>query len=125
MAGVTPGGLLLAIVHITEPDEEPTRTRLRPGELTRYFPAWKIVHSYEGKPRDSSHHRAVAEIVARRPGAGVPSHRGASGTFEKIQPRVLDEGFDKIYAVEITAGKEFTVSSCVVSERRIAPVAPG
>jgi tellurite methyltransferase len=67
MAGVVRGGLLLAIVHITEPDEEPTRTRLRPGELAKYFSAWEIVHSYEGKPHDSSHQRAVAEIVARRP----------------------------------------------------------
>jgi tellurite methyltransferase len=68
MAGVAPGGLLLAIVHITEHDEEPTKTRLGPGELAEYFSGWEILHSYEGKPTDDANHqRSVAEIVARRP----------------------------------------------------------
>ena len=35
--GVVPGGILLAIVHITEPGEEPTFKRLRPGEATALF----------------------------------------------------------------------------------------
>ena len=65
--GVVPGGIVLAIVHITEPGEEPTYKRLRPGELLEYFAGWEILHSYEGKPRDPAHQRAVAEIVARRP----------------------------------------------------------
>ena len=65
--GVAPGGVLISIVHIIEPGEEPTAHRLRPGELEKYFAGWEILHRYEGKPNDSAHHRAVAEIVARRP----------------------------------------------------------
>lgn len=65
--GVVPGGIVLAIVHITEAGEEPTYKRLRPGELHAYFDGWEILHSYEGKPTDPAHQRAVAEIVARRP----------------------------------------------------------
>jgi SAM-dependent methyltransferase len=65
--GVVPGGIVLAIVHITEPGEEPTYKRLRPGELLEYFAGWEILHSYEGKPRHPAHQRGVAEIVARRP----------------------------------------------------------
>ena len=65
--GVAPGGIITAIVHITEPGEEPTYKRARPGELRSYFAGWLILHDYEGKPDDSAHQRAVAEIVARRP----------------------------------------------------------
>jgi 2-polyprenyl-3-methyl-5-hydroxy-6-metoxy-1,4-benzoquinol methylase len=73
-AGVVSGGVLLAIVHITEPGEEPTYKRLRPGELKGYFEDWDILHYYEGKPKDPEHRRAVAEIVARRPtSARTPS----------------------------------------------------
>ena len=64
--GVMPGGVLLVIVHIAEPGEEPTQFRLKPGELARYFQGWEILHSYEGKPRDPAHARAVAEIAARK-----------------------------------------------------------
>ncbi len=64
---VRPGGVLLVIVHITEGDEEPTESRLRPGELTQFFSGWEIIHQYEGKPADPAHKRAVAEVVARRP----------------------------------------------------------
>jgi tellurite methyltransferase len=64
--GVAPGGVLIAIVHITEPGEEPTPHRLRPSELKRYFVGWEIVHYYEGGPRDAAHQRPVAEIIARR-----------------------------------------------------------
>jgi tellurite methyltransferase len=67
-AGSKPGGLVLAIVHITAPGEEPTKTRLGTGELANYFAGWEIVHSYEGEPHDPTHRRSVAEIVARRPG---------------------------------------------------------
>jgi hypothetical protein len=35
--------------------------------LEKYFAGWEISHRYQGKPNDSAHHRAVAEIVARRP----------------------------------------------------------
>jgi tellurite methyltransferase len=65
--GVMPGGVLLGIVHMTEPGEEPTDHRLRLGELQRNFSGWEILHHYEGKPNDPAHQRWVAEIVARRP----------------------------------------------------------
>ena len=65
--GVRPDGILLIVVHTTEGDEQPTESRLRPGELARYFTGWEILHSYEGKPNDPAHRRSVAEIVARRP----------------------------------------------------------
>jgi tellurite methyltransferase len=63
--GVAPGGLLISIVHIAEPGEEPTPHRLRSGELETYFAGWEIVHYYEGGSRDAAHQRPVAEIVAR------------------------------------------------------------
>jgi tellurite methyltransferase len=53
--GVKRGGVLLVIVHIKQP-----------GELAGYFQDWEILHSYEGKPNDPVHARAVAEIVARK-----------------------------------------------------------
>jgi tellurite methyltransferase len=65
--GVAPEGILISIVHITEPGEEPTAHRLRPGELERYFRGWEILHYREGKPNDPAHERSVAEIVARKP----------------------------------------------------------
>jgi tellurite methyltransferase len=67
--GVVPGGIVIAIVHITEPGEEPNPHRLRPGELETYFQGWEIIHRYEGQPNDAAHQRAVAEIAARRPTA--------------------------------------------------------
>jgi tellurite methyltransferase len=65
--GVVPGGVVISIVHITEPGEEPTGHRLRPGELEQYFREWEILHYAEGAPNDPVHKRACAEIVARRP----------------------------------------------------------
>jgi SAM-dependent methyltransferase len=65
--GVAPGGVLIAIVHTTEAGEEPTVSRLKPGELKDYFAGWEITHEYEGRPNDRAHKRRVAEIVARRP----------------------------------------------------------
>lgn len=67
--GLVHGGILLAIVHIVEPGEEPTPTRMRRGELRSYFRNWQILHSYEGPPADAAHRRGVAEIVARRESA--------------------------------------------------------
>ena len=64
--GLKSGGVLLVIVHITEPGEEPTKHRLRPGELAKRFEGWRIRHSYEGSSRDAAHKRAVAEIVAQK-----------------------------------------------------------
>lgn len=65
--GVAPGGLLISIVHITEPGEQETAHRLPPGKLEKYFADWEILHRYEGKAADTAHRRAVAELVARRP----------------------------------------------------------
>jgi tellurite methyltransferase len=59
---VLPGGVLTAIVLLGE-----GRFSLRPGELRAYFSGWEILHDREGNPGDSPAHRAVAEIVARRP----------------------------------------------------------
>jgi tellurite methyltransferase len=65
--GLVPGGVLIAIVHITKPGEEATHTRAKPVELKTYFDGWEILHYYEGKPRDPAHQRLVAQTVARRP----------------------------------------------------------
>jgi tellurite methyltransferase len=65
--GVKPGGILLSIVHILEPGEPPQPHRLAPCKLQDFFQGWRILHLYEGKPNDSAHHHAVAEIVAQRP----------------------------------------------------------
>jgi len=60
--GVVFGGLLLAIVLLGE-----GRFSAAPGELRGYFSDWEILHDREGNPGDPARHRAVAEIVARRP----------------------------------------------------------
>jgi SAM-dependent methyltransferase len=66
--GVKPGGLLLVVVLVAEPGEQPTKHRLSRGELIRCFDGWEILHNSEGGPSDPSRHRAVAEVVAKRPG---------------------------------------------------------
>ena len=65
--GLVPGGIVLVIIHASEVGEEPTSHSVRSGELGNYFRGWEILHNYEGAPRDPSHRRRVAEIVARRP----------------------------------------------------------
>ncbi|HEV2690139.1 MAG TPA: methyltransferase domain-containing protein [Bryobacteraceae bacterium] len=66
-AGVRPGGLLIAIVHLAGPDQpEGTPTRTRPGELPSYFTDWTVLHYYEGQPTESCHQHPIAELVARR-----------------------------------------------------------
>jgi tellurite methyltransferase len=65
--GVAPGGVLISIVHTTEPGEEDGPHRLRPGQLEQYFAGWEILHRHEGKAHDPAHRRVVAEIVAQRP----------------------------------------------------------
>jgi SAM-dependent methyltransferase len=65
--GVTPGGILISIVHLNEPGEADGPFRLRPGEHQEYFAGWEILHLREGKAIDPAHRRAVSEIVARRP----------------------------------------------------------
>ncbi len=64
--GLAPGGVIVALVHIAEPGEQPTLHRLVPGELPEYFRDMEILHHREGQPNDPIHKRAVAEIVARR-----------------------------------------------------------
>jgi SAM-dependent methyltransferase len=59
--GVVPGGVLAAIVLLGE-----GRFSVKPGELRGYFSDWELLHDHEGNPGESPH-RAVAEIVARRP----------------------------------------------------------
>lgn len=63
--GLKRGGIALVIVHMFEPGHEQSRFSVEPGELAKYFEGWKILHYYEGKPRDPEHRRAVAEIVAK------------------------------------------------------------
>jgi len=66
-AGVKPGGVMIAIVHLTRPEHpEGTPTRTRPEELRSYFSDWTVLHYYEGEPRESGHDDAVAELVARK-----------------------------------------------------------
>lgn len=66
--GVRPGGVIVAIVHLADPDQPAgTPTRAVPGELRAFFKGWTILRSYEGRPRESCHQRAVAELVARKP----------------------------------------------------------
>jgi SAM-dependent methyltransferase len=60
--GVVPGGVLAAIVLLGG-----GRFSLPAGELRGYFSGWEILHDREGNPGDSPGHRAVTEIVARRP----------------------------------------------------------
>jgi SAM-dependent methyltransferase len=69
--GLAPGGVMVVLVHIAEPGEQPTLHRLAPGELPGYFRDLEILHHREGQPYDPIHKRAVAELVARRP----PSER--------------------------------------------------
>ncbi len=57
--GLRPGGVLLAVVLITAPGEEPTYKRLTPGELSGYLLGFEILHSAENGKE--------AAIVARRP----------------------------------------------------------
>ncbi|MCU1340003.1 MAG: Methyltransferase type 12 [Bryobacterales bacterium] len=65
--GLKPGGVAVVIVHLVEPRHEESRFSVQPGELAKYFEGWQILHSYEGKPKDPEHKRAVAQIVARKP----------------------------------------------------------
>lgn len=69
---VRPGGLILAIAHTPEPDEEWNYKRARSGELRGFFNDWEILWDYEGPSRDPAHRRPVAEIVARRRGPLSP-----------------------------------------------------
>jgi len=65
--GVKPGGILISVVHVSEPGQEPTPHSLRPGELEMFFKGWEILHRHEGMANDAPHRRPVAEVVARGP----------------------------------------------------------
>jgi SAM-dependent methyltransferase len=65
--GLAPGGVLISVVHLSENNEPATEHRLLPGQLFEYFCDMEILHYFEGLPDDPIHHRAVAEIVARKP----------------------------------------------------------
>ena len=67
-AGVAPGGIVIAIVHLADTDQpQATPTRARPGELRAFFEDWKILHEYEGSSREACHQRPVAELAAQKP----------------------------------------------------------
>jgi SAM-dependent methyltransferase len=72
--GLRPGGTAIVIVHLAGADQpQGTPTRAMPGELRSYFDGWKILHYYEGRPHESCHQHAVAELVARKPAAREPA----------------------------------------------------
>jgi tellurite methyltransferase len=62
--GLVPGGILVAIALMVEPGKQHSPFRVQPGELGDFFEGWEILHHREGA---DAAHRAVAEIVARRP----------------------------------------------------------
>jgi SAM-dependent methyltransferase len=66
LSATAPGGMVIAIVHIPEGDQQPNENRAAPGELRQFFAGWTILHDYEGPPNDPAHQRSVAEIVAVR-----------------------------------------------------------
>ena len=66
--GLRPCGTIIVIVHLADADQpQGTPTRAYPGELRGYFNDWDVLHYYEGRPSESCHQRAVAEIVAQKP----------------------------------------------------------
>ena len=65
--GVRPGGVAIVIVHLAEPGETTTYKHAAPGELRSFFADWDVLHYFEGRPEDSAHKQAAAEVVARKP----------------------------------------------------------
>lgn len=69
-----PGGVLILIAHVADADHlhddqaQGTSKRAFSGELLKLFHDWRILHYREGKPGESCHRRAVAELVAQKPG---------------------------------------------------------
>jgi tellurite methyltransferase len=67
-AGLKQGGIMIAIVHIADPGEEPMGYRMSAGELDGYFEGWEILHVHEGDPTDLQYRHRCTEIAARKPG---------------------------------------------------------
>jgi tellurite methyltransferase len=66
-SGLRPGGVLIMVVHLAEPDQpQGTPTRAYPGELSAFFEDWRILHYREGEPGEPGHRHAVAELVAQK-----------------------------------------------------------
>jgi tellurite methyltransferase len=67
-AGVRPGGMVAAAIHITggghETEPYTGKFRLEPGRLREEFAGWKILYYSEGAERGRS--RRTARILARR-----------------------------------------------------------
>ena len=67
-AALRPGGLLIAIAHISDADQpRGTPVRTFPSELRTLFDGWSVLHYREGEPGESCHRHPVAELVARKP----------------------------------------------------------
>ena len=68
-AGTRVGGVVIATIPMVDndPNVKPMNPAylLNPGELRAEFSGWELIHSFEGKPPDTSH-RATADIVARK-----------------------------------------------------------
>jgi tellurite methyltransferase len=66
-SALRPGGLLIAIAHLTDPGQsKDTAIRAHPSELPALFDGWSILHYREGEPGESCHRHAGAELVVRR-----------------------------------------------------------
>jgi tellurite methyltransferase len=66
-SGLRPGGLLIAIVHLSDADQpQGTPARAYPGELRGFFDGWSILHYREGDPEESCHRHGAAELVAQK-----------------------------------------------------------
>src|SRR5262249_1333138 len=69
-AGVRPGGLFVAAIHVDAAQAAaPHRFLLKSGELAERARSWgwEIPHSREGASTEEGHNHATAEIVCRRP----------------------------------------------------------
>lgn len=81
-AGVRPGGLFVAAIHVADPAGPPVGNpafKVAPGELEALVRGWgwEILHASEGPARDHGHAQATAELVARRRDAST--ERGPTG----------------------------------------------
>jgi len=72
-AGVRPGGLFVASIHLTDEDPQASPMNpdflLHPGELRAEFDGWELLHYHETAGHDTDagqHTRRSAEIIARK-----------------------------------------------------------